>query len=135
MGHLMDNRQRDLRAAVARRQRSQDQLRTATVTVGLAGVVTAGAVAFILPGSTHAAASARIPAAPTPTPTTSNGSATTATTGSSATGSTPSSAPAAAKHHARKGSSPAGSSAATSPAPAPPVASVAAPHTVSGGSS
>ena len=52
----MHHRTRELRAAVARRERSQGHLRAATATVGAAGVATAGAVAFILPGATHTAA-------------------------------------------------------------------------------
>ncbi|HUY46659.1 MAG TPA: hypothetical protein VMV92_13145 [Streptosporangiaceae bacterium] len=126
----MNHRRPDVRAAVAHRQRSQDHLRTATATVGLAGVVTAGAVAFILPGSTHAAASARTATAPSPAPSASSGST---------TGSAPASAPASPKQHASHSSSSAGSSAgssaASSPTPAaPPVATVAPPQTVSGGS-
>ena len=53
----MNHRRADVRAAVFQRQRSQGHLRAVTVLAGLAGVVTAGAVAAILPGSTHAAAS------------------------------------------------------------------------------
>ena len=53
----MNHRRADVRAAVLQRQRSQGHLRAVTVSVGAAGVVTAGVVAAILPGSTHAAAS------------------------------------------------------------------------------
>ena len=60
----MNHRRADVRAAVFQRQRSQGHLRAVTVTVGLAGVVTAGAVAAILPGSTHAAASSATAARP-----------------------------------------------------------------------
>ena len=62
----MNHRRAGVRAAVAQRQRSQDHLRAATATVGAVGVVTAGAVALILPGSTHAAASATAPAGAVP---------------------------------------------------------------------
>ncbi|MCW2909019.1 MAG: hypothetical protein JWL68_3808, partial [Actinomycetia bacterium] len=55
----MNHRRPDVRAAVFQRQRSQGHLRAVTATVGIAGVVTAGAVAAMLPGSSHAAASSR----------------------------------------------------------------------------
>ena len=72
----MNHRRSDVRAAVFARQRSQGHLRAVTVTAGIAGVVTAGAVAAILPGSTHASASpqrggqarARQPRDPRPAP-------------------------------------------------------------------
>ena len=63
---MMHYRTRELRAAVAKRDRSQGHLRAATATVGAAGVVTAGAVAFILPGATHHTASAQTANAPRP---------------------------------------------------------------------
>ena len=62
----MNHRRSDVRAAVFARQRSQGHLRAVTVTVGIAGVVTAGAVAAILPGSTHASASSHAAAKPAP---------------------------------------------------------------------
>ena len=62
----MNQRRADVRAAVSRRRRNQGHLRAVTATVGVAGVVTAGAVAAILPGSTHAAASSRARSTPAP---------------------------------------------------------------------
>ena len=63
---FMNHRRADLRAAVSQRRRSQGHLRAVTATVGVAGVVTAGAVAAILPGSAHAAANSRARSAPAP---------------------------------------------------------------------
>ena len=62
----MNHRRSDVRAAVFARQRSQGHLRAVTVTAGIAGIVTAGAVAAILPGSTHASASPHAAARPAP---------------------------------------------------------------------
>ncbi len=63
---FMNHRRADVRAAVSQRRRSQGHLRAVTATVGVAGVVTAGAVAAILPGSAHAAANSRARSAPAP---------------------------------------------------------------------
>ena len=62
----MNHRRSDVRAAVFARRRSQGHLRAVTATVGVAGVVTAGVVAAILPGSTHASASSRTASPPAP---------------------------------------------------------------------
>ena len=125
----MNQRRADIRTAVFQRQRSQGHLRAVTATVGIAGVVTAGAVAAILPGSTHAAASSRTRSAPAPS-----------TPARSAASATPSGAPASPaqatrhhhRHHARK-ASPA-TAAATAPAAPAPVATTAPPQSTSGGS-
>ena len=130
----MHHRTRELRAAVARRERSQGHLRAVTATVGAGGVVTAGAVAFILPGATHATASTQTTSTPRPAPAASSPAAAAATTGGSG---------AAASQHARRHHhhhSQAGGAAAASSAPAPPssapapVPSTAPSHGVSGGS-
>jgi hypothetical protein len=47
---------RQVAHAVAERERGRRRLNAATATVGFASVVAAGAVAAVLPGSTHAAA-------------------------------------------------------------------------------
>jgi hypothetical protein len=123
-----------LRAAVAQRQRSQDHLRAATATVGVAGVVTAGAVAFILPGATHATASSQPASAPRPAPAASSQAAP-SSAGTPATASA--SQPKRHRHHrAAAASAPAAAPATPAPAstaPAP-VASTAPSHGTSGGS-
>ena len=95
---FMNHRRSDVRAAVFRRRRSQGHLRAVTATVGVAGVVTAGAVAAILPGSAHAAASS--PARGAPARSAAASSATSATPSAPA-----SSAPASAAKAARPSSS------------------------------
>ena len=62
----MNHRRSDVRAAVFARRRSQGHLRTVTATVGFAGVVTAGLVAAILPGSAHASATSGTASTPAP---------------------------------------------------------------------
>lgn len=54
----MNSRNDDKRPAVAARRRGQARLRAATVSVGAAGLVTAGVVAFTLPGSTSTSSKA-----------------------------------------------------------------------------
>jgi pyruvate dehydrogenase E2 component (dihydrolipoamide acetyltransferase) len=135
----MTHRRADLRAAMSRRQRGQGHLRAVTATVGVAGVVTAGAVATILPGSAHAVASPRAsstPAPPAPASAGSSPAASAATGGASGT-------PAARHHHHhrhhRHASAPAGvptpaeTAAPAAPVPAP-AATSAPPQSVSGGS-
>jgi len=122
-----------LRAAVAQRQRSQDHLRAATATVGVAGVVTAGAVAFILPGATHATASSQPASAPRPAPAVSS-QAPPSSAGTS--GAISASQPKRHRHHHAAPAAPAAAPATTAPAstaPAP-VASTSPPHGTSGGS-
>jgi hypothetical protein len=136
----MHHRTRELRAAVARRDRSQGHLRAVTATVGVGGVVTAGAVAFILPGATHTAASTQPARAAQPTATTSQAAPATGT-GNPGTAATRR-ARRHHHHHKRAGGAAAGSagaaSASTAPAPpssAPaPVPSTSPSHGVSGGS-
>jgi hypothetical protein len=137
----MHHRTRELRAAVARRDRSQGHLRAVTATVGVGGVVTAGAVAFILPGATHATASAQSASTPRPAPAASSQPAAAATTGGSSAAASPH-ARRHHHHHSHAGGAAAGSAgaAAASSAPAPPssapapVPSTAPSHGVSGGS-
>jgi len=123
-----------LRAAVARRNRSQGRLRAVTATVGAGGVATAGVVAFILPGASHtAAASTQTARAAQPTPAASTGNPGTAGTRH---------ARRHHHHHKRATGAAAGSAgaASASSAPAPPssapapVPSTSPSHGVSGGS-
>lgn len=100
---------RDTVSAVVARQRGRARVRAATVVLGAAGLVTAGAVAYTLPGATH------------------TGTSTSATPASVSGGN-------GATAHATSG----GSAATTSPAPgsgvqAPAPGSGAA-HATSGGS-
>jgi hypothetical protein len=133
----MSHRRADVRAAVFKRQRSQGHLRAVTATVGAAGVVTAGVVAAILPGSTHASASPRTVATPAPSPPASVSSS----PASAATGGTSGTSPARhyhrRRHHHRHASAPAPTPAATTAPAAPvptPAATTAPPQGVSGGS-
>lgn len=69
----------DLISAVAARDQGRTRMRAATATVGLAGLVTASAIAWNLPTAAHStttgASSQQQAAAPTTTPTTASGSA------------------------------------------------------------
>ncbi len=131
----MHHRTRELRAAVARRERSQGQLRAATASVGVAGVVTAGAVAFILPGATHSAASAQTARTPRPAPASSQAAPTRAAASSAKSSGTAGPGHARRHHHrhASQGAAATAPSAAPSSAPAP-APSTAPPQTTSGGS-
>ncbi len=127
----MSHRRSDVRAAVFARQRSQGHLRAVTVTAGIAGVVTAGAVAAILPGSTHASASPHAAARPAPAATRSPAS--TARNAAPAAG-----AATKHRHHRRHRARKARAAAPATTAPAAPVPTPAAtsapPQTTSGGS-
>jgi hypothetical protein len=129
------HRPASLRAAVAQRQRSQDHLRAATATVGVAGVVTAGAVAFVLPGATHGTASSQPASAPRPAPAVSS-QAPPSSVGTSGTASA--SQPKRHRHrhhHAAAASAPAAPATTAPASTAPvPVASTTPPHGTSGGS-
>ena len=128
-----------VRAAVAQRQRSQGRLRAVTATVGAGGVATAGAVAFILPGATHATASTRPASTPRPTPAASS-PAVPAASGSGAAGTRQ--ARRHRHHHSHRNGAAAGSAGAASAPSAPaaassapaPVPSTSPPQTTSGGS-
>lgn len=130
-----------LRQAVAQRQRSQGRLRAVTITVGAGGVVTAGAVAFILPGATHATASTQPASTPRPAPTASRQASPAAAAGGSGTAAN---RPARRHrhHHRRHSGAAAGSAGAASAPSAPaaassapaPVPSTSPPQTTSGGS-
>jgi hypothetical protein len=50
------NQQQDLASAVMERDRSRSRMRMVTVTVGAASLVTAGVVAYNLPGPAHTTA-------------------------------------------------------------------------------
>jgi hypothetical protein len=132
----MSQRRADVRAAVFKRQRSQGHLRAVTATVGAAGVVTAGVVAAILPGSTHASASPRTVGTPAPSAPASVSSS----PASAATGGASGTSPARhhhRRHHHRHASAPVPTPAATTAPAAPvptPAATTAPPQGVSGGS-
>ncbi len=130
----MNHRRSDVRAAVFARQRSQGHMRAVTVTVGIAGVVTAGVVATILPGSTHASASS--PGAAKPAPAATGSPASTAGSGASAASAAGTAARATKHRHHRAAKARAAAPATTAPAaPVPtPAATVAPPQTTSGGS-
>ena len=96
----MDASNRDALSAVVARQRGRQRLRSATVALGAAGLVAAGAIAYTLPsGAAHTAA--------TTVHTTSGGSgvATTTTTTSSGTGSASAPAASSGTSHATSGGS------------------------------
>ena len=130
----MNHRRSDVRAAVFARQRSQGHLRAVTVTVGIAGVVTAGVVAAILPGSTHASASSQAAARPAPASTGSPASTAGTVAPAASSAGTAAKAPRHRHHRARKAkaATPA-TSAPAAPVPVP-AATVAPPQTTSGGS-
>jgi hypothetical protein len=129
----MNHRKSDVRTAVGQRQRSQEHLRAVTATVGIGGVLTAGAVALILPGATHTAASASTASTPAAAPPASTGPV---SSGPAATATTPKHR---AHHHARRATKAAASAApvstpASTPAAPAPVPSSSPTHVVSGGS-
>ena len=130
----MSHRRSDVRAAVFARQRSQGHLRAVTVTVGIAGVVTAGVVAAILPGSTHASASSH--GAARPAPATTGTPASTAGSGAPAASAAGKAGKATRHRHHRARKARAAAPATSAPAaPVPtPAATVAPPQTTSGGS-
>jgi len=55
----MDQRQWDMLSAAAERQRGRSRVRGTTAAVGLAGLTTAGVVAFTLPGPAHSTVTSR----------------------------------------------------------------------------
>jgi hypothetical protein len=61
----MDQRKWDMLSAAAERQRGRSRVRGTTAAVGLAGLTTAGVVAFTLPGPTHSAGTSKGAASPT----------------------------------------------------------------------
>jgi hypothetical protein len=61
----MDQRKWDMLSMAAERQRGRSRVRGTTAAVGLAGLTTAGVVAFTLPGPTHSAVTSKGTAAPT----------------------------------------------------------------------
>jgi hypothetical protein len=60
----MDQRKWDMLSAAAERQRGRSRVRGTTAAVGLAGLTTAGVVAFTLPGPTHSAGTSKGAASP-----------------------------------------------------------------------
>jgi hypothetical protein len=78
----MNSRNDEARPAVAARRRGRATLRAATVSVGAAGLVTAGFVAFTLPGAT---ATPRAAAAGASTPTSAKATSKAASSSSTAT--------------------------------------------------
>jgi len=130
----MNHRRSDVRAAVFARQRSQGHLRAVTVTAGIAGVVTAGAVAAILPGSTHASASPHAAAGTVPATRRSPASTARSAAPAASAAGTAARAPRHRHHHARK-ARPAAPATTAPAAPVPtPAATSAPPQTTSGGS-
>jgi hypothetical protein len=104
----MDANNRDALSAVVARQRGRKRLRSATVALGAAGLVVAGAVAYTLPGgATHATTSSAAGTAATGSAAvhaTSGGSGV-AAAASSGTGSASAPASAAGTSHATSGGS------------------------------
>jgi hypothetical protein len=117
----MDQRKRDMLSVAAERQRGRSRVRGTTAAVGLAGLTTAGVVAFTLPGPTHSAV-------------TSKGAASgTGTSGSSSpAGGAGQSAASSSGDDAGSGSS--GSSSNSVPANSVPTPAAAPPQATSGGS-
>jgi len=103
----MDASNRDALSAVVARQRGRGRLRSATVALGAASLVAAGAIAYTLPsGVTHTATTTAGPAAAggSSARATSGGSGVAATT-SSGTGSASAPTPRYAPRHATPGRS------------------------------
>jgi hypothetical protein len=61
----MDQRQWDMLSVAAERQRGRSRVRGTTAAVGLAGLTTAGVVAFTLPGPAHSTVTSKGTASPT----------------------------------------------------------------------
>ena len=107
----MDASNRDALSAVVARQRGRQRLRSATVALGAAGLVAAGAIAYSLPsGAAHTAtttAAGPVAAAGTGTTvhTTSGGSGVATTTTSSSTGSASAPVASSGASHATSGGS------------------------------
>src|SRR5262249_25117203 len=114
-GNTMDASNRDALSAVVARQRGRQRLRSATVALGAASLVAAGAIAYTLPsGAAHTTTTAptaatAAPAAATGTGTTvhttSGGSGVATTTTSSGTGSVSTPAASSGASHATSGGS------------------------------
>jgi hypothetical protein len=109
----MNASNRDVLSAVVARRRGRARLRSATVALGAASLVVAGAVAYTLPGgltdattSTSAGGTAATTGSATATHATSGGSAVATTTkGSSGTASAPAAASRSGTSHATSGGS------------------------------
>ena len=113
----MDHRKWDMLSVAAERQRGRSRVRGTTAAVGLAGLTTAGVVAFTLPGPTHSAVTSK---------------------GASPTGASSSSSPAPSSgDDAGSGSSSSSSGSSSSnsaPANSVPTPAAAPPQVTSGGS-
>ena len=108
----MDASNRDALSAVVARQRGRRRLRSATVALGAASLVAAGAIAYTLPsGAAHTATITAAAGTPTATGTgttvhtTSGGSGVATTTTSSGTGSVSAPAASSGASHATSGGS------------------------------
>jgi hypothetical protein len=122
----MDQRQRDVLWIAAERQRGRSRVRGTTAAVGLAGLTTAGVVAFTLPGSTHSAVTSKGAASPAG-----------ASSSSSPAGDAGQSAAPSSEDDAGSGSSSSssgGSSSNSTPANSVPTPAAAPPQVTSGGS-
>src|SRR5271165_7136556 len=53
MGYMSSSHRDGIRRAIAAREQGRDKVRSTTTAVTMASVVTAGALALVLPGSTH----------------------------------------------------------------------------------
>jgi hypothetical protein len=118
----MDQRKWDMLSAAAERQRGRSRVRGTTAAVGLAGLTTAGVVAFTLPGPAHSTV-------------TSKGAA--SSTGSSSPASAGQSAAPSSGDDAGSGSSNSSSGSSSSnsvPANSVPTPAAAPPQVTSGGS-
>ena len=105
----MDASNRDVLSAVVARQRGRGRLRSATIAMGAAGLVAAGAIAYTLPsGVAHTTAATAGAAAATGSSTvhaTSGGSGVAATATSSGTGTASTPAASSGASHATSGGS------------------------------
>ncbi len=117
----MDQRQWDVLSVAAERQRGRSRVRGTTAAVGLAGLTTAGVVAFTLPGPTHSAVTSKGAASPAG-----------ASSSSSPAGDAGQSAAASSGDDAGSGSS--SSSSNSVPANSMPTPAAAPPQVTSGGS-
>jgi hypothetical protein len=116
----MDQRKWDMLSVAAERQRGRSRVRGTTAAVGLAGLTTAGVVAFTLPGPTHSTVTSKGTASPTGASGSSSSSGDDSGSGSSSSSS---------------GSSSSGSSSSNSaPANSVPTPAAAPPQVTSGGS-
>ena len=87
MGYMSSADRDGIRQAIADRERGRNKVRSATTAVTMASVVTAGALALVLPGSTHNAVASTSTGSPGST-SSSSGSSGSTSSGSTSSGST-----------------------------------------------